>query len=94
MAEVVGSQSVGVEELRRSLDKILDGVREQGREVLITRQGKPAAVLIDVERYLEVQAALREFSDPAYLAALLEARREIRAGEGMSAEEVFAQKGL
>jgi len=81
-------------ELRNGLSKLLDSLAEEDYELIVTRQGKPAAVLLDVDRYLELQQALREFADPEYLAALLEARREIRAGEGVAAEEVFAQKGL
>jgi antitoxin YefM len=94
MHELLRSRFVGMHELRKSLGTLLDSLAEEGHEVIVTRQGKPAAVLLDVERYLELQQALQEFADPNYLAALLEARREIRAGEGVAAEEVFAQKGL
>ena len=60
----------------------------------ITRQGKPAAVIIGLEYYLEVQDALNELSDPAYLRELLAAREEILQGKGIPAEEVFRQKGV
>ena len=94
MHELLRSQFIGMHELRKSLGTLLDSLAEEGCEVIVTRQGKPAAVLLDIERYLELQQALQEFADPNYLAALLEARREIRAGEGVAAEEVFAQKRL
>ena len=94
MAEILRSRFVGMHELRKELTKLLEALTEEGQEVVITRQGKPTAVIIDVEKYLEVQQALREFSDPEYLAELLEARREIREGRGVPAEEVFARKGL
>ena len=94
MTEPLGSQFVGMHELRKNLTRLMDALAQEGQELIITRQGKPAAVILDVERYLEVQQALKEFSDPEYLAALLEARREIREGQGVAAEEVFAQKGL
>ena len=94
MAEILRSRFVGMHELRKELTKLLEALKEEGQEVVITRQGKPTAVIIDVEKYLEVQQALREFSDPEYLAELLEARREIREGKGVPAEEVFKRKGL
>ena len=94
MTEPVGSQFVGMHELRKNLTRLLDALAQEGQELIITRQGKPAVVILDVERYLEVQQALREFSDPEYLAALLEAHREIGEGQGVAAEDVFAQKGL
>lgn len=85
---------VGADELRKNLTRILEELEQEGKEVVITRQGKPAAVIIDLEKYLEVQEALEEFSDPAYLVGLLEAKREISEGKGVPAEEVFRQKGL
>lgn len=94
MVEILRSRFVGMHQLRKNLTQLLEGLREEGQEVVITRQGKPVAVVVDVEKYLEVHQALKEFSDPEYLVSLLEARREIRRGEGVAAEEVFRQKGL
>ena len=88
MMEMRSGHAVDVHELGNHVDKVLDGLRAEGHDVVITREGKPAAVIVDVERYLEVQQALQEFSDPEYLAALLAARDEIRAGQGIPAEEV------
>lgn len=94
MLEILNNPFVGVHELRKNLTRLLSSVKEDGVEVVITQQGKPVALMIDVEKYLEVQQALKEFSDPEYLANLLEARKEIREGKGVPAEEVFAKKGL
>lgn len=93
MIEILKNHFIGSDELRKNLTKILEDLGKEGREVIITRQGKPAAVIIDVEKYLEVQQALKDFSDPEYLASLLEARREVREGKGVSAEEVFKHRG-
>ncbi|MBI2942297.1 MAG: type II toxin-antitoxin system Phd/YefM family antitoxin, partial [Chloroflexi bacterium] len=92
--EILRAQFVGMHELRKNLTKLLEALQKEGREVVITQQGKPTAVIIDLERYLEVQEALKEFADANCLAALLEAKREIRGGVGMEASEVFRQKGL
>ena len=94
MLEILKNPFVGVHELRKNLTQLLSSVKEDGAEIVITQQGKPVALLIDVEEYLEIKQALNEFSDPEYLAALLEARREIREGKGVPAEKVFIQKGL
>ncbi len=89
MEDILKSRFVGMHELRKNLPKLLRELAEEGQEVIITRQGKPTAVIIDLEKYLEVQEALKEFADPQYLADLLEARHEIRRGEGVPAKEVF-----
>lgn len=94
MLEILKHPFVGVHELRKNLTKLLCTVKEDGREVVITQQGKPVALLIEIEKYLEMVEALKEFSDPQYLAALLQARREIREGKGVPARKVFAKKGL
>ncbi|MBI4330361.1 MAG: type II toxin-antitoxin system Phd/YefM family antitoxin [Chloroflexi bacterium] len=94
MLDILKSPFVGVHELRKNLTRLLASVREDGTEVVITQQGKPVALLVDLEKYLEVKQALKEFSDPEYLAALLEARKEIREGKGVPAAEVYARKGL
>jgi len=94
MLDILKNPFVGVHDLRKNLTKLLSSVKEDGVDVVVTQQGKPVALLVDVERYLEMKQALKEFSDPEYLAALFEARREIREGKGIAAEEVFANKGL
>jgi prevent-host-death family protein len=40
-----------VSELKKSLRAVLDQIRETGRPVVVTVNGKPDAVLIDVETY-------------------------------------------
>lgn len=94
MHDLLRSQFVGMHELRTKLPQLLDALREDATEVVITRQGKPTAVIIDIERYLEVQEALAEFSDPAYLRELLAARDQIEQGGGVPAEEVFRKRGV
>jgi len=94
MLDILQNPFVGVHELRKDLTKLLSSVKEDGVDVVVTQQGKPVALLVDVERYLEMKQALEEFSDPEYLAALFEAKREIREGKGVEAAEVFANKGL
>lgn len=94
MQDLLRSQFVGMHELRKNLTKLLAALAEEGQEVIITQQGKPKAVIIDIEKYLEVQQALKEFSDPGYLRELFAARREIREGKGRPADEVFRQKGV
>lgn len=94
MFEILKNPFVGVHELRKNLTKLLSSVKDEGVEIIITQQGKPVALIIDIEKYLEVRQALKEFSDPEYLAELIEARKEIRESKGVPADEVFAKKGL
>lgn len=89
MLDLLKNPFVGVHELRKNLTSLLTCIKESGKDLVITQNGKPVAVLMDVERYLEMQEALREFSDPEYMAALREASDEIEAGKGVPLEEVL-----
>lgn len=94
MLELLQNTFVGVHELRTKLTTLLSSVKDKGNEVVITQQGKPVALLMSIERYLELKQAMKEFSDPEYLAELMASKQEIREGKGIPAEEVFAKKGL
>lgn len=94
MEELLRTHFVGTNELRKHLKELLDDLRKEGEELVVTKQGKPVAVILEVEKYLEIQEALREFSDPAYLAELLEAKKEFAEGKGIAAEKVYEEKGL
>lgn len=94
MLDVLSTPFVGTHELRRKLTKLLNQLRDERKELVITQQGKPIAILSDMEAYLEMKQAIREFSDPSYLAELLKAKKQIRAGKGIPAKKVFAKKGL
>ena len=94
MVELLRNPFVGVHELREKLTTLLLSVKERGLEVIITQQGKPVALLMNIDKYLEIKDAMEEFSDPQYLSDLLEAKREIKQGKGIPAQEVFAKKGL
>ena len=50
MTEILRSQFVGMHELRKNLSQLLDALEEDGREIVVTRQGKPAAVIVDLEK--------------------------------------------
>lgn len=94
MQGLLRNQFVGTNELRKHLTRLLADLQKEGEELVITKQGKPVAVVIDVEKYLEIQEALKEFADPAYVAELLQAQQEFAQGKGIPAEEVYAEKGV
>ncbi len=93
MVDLLANPFVGVHELRKELTALLEQVQGEGVDLVVTQQGKPAAVMMSVERYLELQQALRDLSDPEYVRALLKARREIREGKGVPLEEALKERG-
>jgi prevent-host-death family protein len=62
-------------------------------EIVVTRHGRPAAVLIgfeDDDDWFDYQLE----HDPRFIARMEAARRSLEAGRGISIEEVRAQLGL
>ena len=81
-------------EARRDLSKILDEVSAIHEHVTITRQGKPAAVVMSADEFESWQETLEILADPKALAAIRRAEKDIAAGRVLPWEEVRARLGL
>lgn len=77
---------VALSEVKDDLSKYLR--LAEGEEVVITRHGRPAGVLIGF-RSEEEWFEYRLESDPQFLERVAAARRAIRAGKGVPLEEAF-----
>jgi prevent-host-death family protein len=69
-------------EARQKFLRILDDVKE-GERVVITRRGKPAAVVIDFERHQLLAELARLWQDPQSLTYIRTAHEEARAGRAV-----------
>lgn len=94
MLELLQNNFVGVHELRVKLTDLVTSVKEKGKEIIITQQGKPVALLVNIEKYLEMKQAIQEFSNPQFMTELIEAKKEIEEGKGVIDEDVYAKKGI
>ena len=81
-------------EARKDLSKILDQVSAIHEHVTITRQGKPAAVVMSADEFESWQETLEILADPKALAAIRRAEKDIAAGRVLPWEEVRARLGL
>jgi prevent-host-death family protein len=87
-------KTIGTVELRRDTADILASARYEGERYLVTRAGKPFAVLLGISDWEVLQselATLQEQTDPEALAALRRAKEDIAAGWIKPHEEVFAR---
>jgi len=99
--DILDASFVGAYELRKNLPLLLGRLQKTDEGVVVTRKGKPAAMLLSVKKYLamkmlneELEEAVRELADKDYLRELLKAQKEIRAGKGKTAQKVFKELGL
>ena len=79
---------VGVKEAHQKLPRLLRDA-EAGRQIVVSRKGKPIAVVIGVKEYNSIMATLEEMADPRALRALREAQEDSTAGRIYTYEDVF-----
>jgi prevent-host-death family protein len=65
----------------------------EGGPVVVTRNGRPVAVLIGVQDEDEIEGLLLAYS-PRMRAILEDSRRQIREGQGIPHEEFWADMGV
>ena len=80
-------------EARQKLLRLLDDVRE-GEQVVITRRGKPAAVVIDFERHRLLSELAHLWQDPQSLSHIWVAHEEVRTGRVVRVKGVPTVKRL
>ena len=80
-----GVKEVSLSEIKDDLSRYLREAEKQ--EIVITRHGKPAGVLIGFESE-EDWFEYRLENDPRFLRRIEQARRSLREGRGVRLEEV------
>jgi len=87
-------KTVPVRELRSDLAHLLDEVADRREHVLVTRRGRPAAVLIPVDEYDALEETAEILSDPATVDAVAAGMAQIAGGDTVSLEELRGQLSL
>lgn len=67
-------------EVRDNLSSIIDGLVETGGEFVVTRHGKPAAVILAHDDYEDLIETLNILNDDDAMNAIREAREDMAAG--------------
>jgi antitoxin YefM len=81
-------------EARARLTELLDDVEMRHEHVVITRKGRPAAVVVSPEEWEAIQETVEVLQDEELLAALRESEEDVEAGRVFSLEEVKRELGL
>jgi antitoxin YefM len=79
---------------RAELSELLDEVERTHEHVEITRNGRPAAVLMSPEEYEVIQETLDILGDDEVLDALRESEADVRARRLHTLSEVRRELGL
>lgn len=93
-AELVKKKFIGTDDLRKRLTDILDRLPETGGEIVVTQHGKPQAVLLDLESYLNLYETLEDLQRPGFIKSIYKELEEIDKGKGISHEQLKKNLGL
>jgi prevent-host-death family protein len=81
-----------VSEAKTRLPELVRGVEEREEEVVVTRKGRPAAVLVSHAEYLRLKETVDVLSDPDLMAQVRASRSFFASGSrGASFEDVFGE---
>ncbi len=78
---MVMSETLPLSSVKAHLSELVDRVEDQHDRVVLTRNGKPAAVLISHNDLESLEETLSILSDPALLAQIQESEQTLAGGE-------------
>ncbi len=81
-------------DLRKDLARVLTETQHDTEETVITRSGKPVAVLIGMDRWEEIQSILatwEQVQDPENRQKLRAAKADLAAGRVVPHEEIVTR---
>ncbi len=73
-------------EIKKRLSEIVDGVEERHDRVVLTRYGRPAAVIMSPDELESLEETLDILSDPKAMREIRKAEAAIEAGDVVDAE--------
>jgi antitoxin YefM len=86
------SRTLPISEVKARLPELVTGVEEREEEIVVTRKGKPAAVLVNYGEYERLKETLDVLSDADLMKQIRRSRRFYAAGgKGLSLEDVFRE---
>ena len=86
------SKTIPISEVKTRLPELVSGVEEREEEIVVTRNGKPAAVLVNYTEYERLKETLDVLSDPASMRQIAQSKRFYAKGrQGDSFETVFGE---
>lgn len=88
---LVMSNVLPLAEVKAKFSEMVDRVEHQHDRITVTRNGRPAAVLMSADDLAALEDTLELLSDPAAMAEIEQARREVVAGNTVSADEIRAK---
>ena len=88
-AELIQKRYVGSDDLRKRLTDILNKLPEEGGEIIVTQHGKPQAVLVGLESYLDLYETIEELLRPGFIESIHQEAKKVREGKGITHQQLL-----
>jgi prevent-host-death family protein len=89
------ARTLPISEVKARLPELVTGVQEREEEIVVTRKGKPAAVLVNYGEYERLKETIEILSDADLMQQIRRSRRYYAAGgKGLSIEDVFRETSV
>ena len=80
---LVMSDVLPLAEVKAKFSEMVDRVEQQHDRITVTRNGRPAAVLMSADDLAALEDTLELLSDPTAMSEIEQARREVRDGNAV-----------
>lgn len=88
---VMSEVTLPLAEIKKRLSEIVDGVELRHDRVLLTRNGRPAAVIISPDELEALEETLEILSDPKAMREIRQAERAVEKGRVVTGDELRAK---
>ena len=78
---------------RANLSELLDLVEREQEHVVITRKGKPVAIVMSADEWESWEETIDILSDPEAMEALRESEEDVKAGRLVDLDDVLRKHG-
>jgi prevent-host-death family protein len=86
------SKTMPISEVKTRLPELISAIEEREDEIVVTRNGKPAAVLVNYAEYERLKETLDVLSDPSAMKQIAQSKQFYSKGrKGESFEALFAE---
>ncbi len=88
------TRTITLKELRPKLPKVIDDVDTKMDRFVITKRGKPLALMMSIEEYESIMETLDILSNAGMAKRIKEAESEVRKGKVKALSEIEREMGI
>ena len=88
MIMVMSDVVLPLAEIKKRLSEIVDGVEGRHDRVVLTRHGRPAAVIISLDELESLEETLELLSSPTAIHEIRDAESAVEAGDVVTADQL------